>query len=99
MADRARIGPVALSYACSIMQNPPAAKTIELLDPVSFTRRLCEIESTTYGEGAVGDFLAEFLAGRGWSVEKTPVPQPSESAIASPRWNVYAGTADQSPDL
>ena len=26
---------------------------------------LCEIESTTYNEGAVGDFLADFLAGRG----------------------------------
>ena len=30
------------------------------------TRQLCEIESTTYNEGAVGDFLADFLAGRGW---------------------------------
>jgi acetylornithine deacetylase/succinyl-diaminopimelate desuccinylase-like protein len=99
MADRARERPVALRYACSIMQTPPAAKTIELLDPVSFTRQLCEIESTTYGEGPVGDFLAEFLAGRGWSVEKTPVPQPAESASGGPRWNVYAGPASGAPDL
>ena len=69
------------------------------LDPVRFTRALCEIESTTYNEGAVGDFLADFLAGRGWAVEKTPVKQPTESAIASPRWNVYAGTAGETPDL
>ncbi len=30
------------------------------LDPVRFTRELCEIESTTYNEGAIGDFLEEF---------------------------------------
>jgi acetylornithine deacetylase len=69
------------------------------LDPVGLTRQLCEIESTTYHEGAVGDFLADFLAGRGWEVEKTPVAQPPESATAAPRWNVYAGPAGQFPDL
>jgi acetylornithine deacetylase len=69
------------------------------LDPIGFTRQLCEIESTTYHEGAVGDFLADFLAGRGWEVEKTPVPQPSENAGGGPRWNVYAGVAGQTPDL
>jgi acetylornithine deacetylase len=69
------------------------------LDPIRFTRELCEIESTTYHEGAVGDFLADFLAGRGWAVEKTPVPQPSESVTGGERWNVYAGTAGQTPDL
>jgi acetylornithine deacetylase len=63
------------------------------------TRQLCEIESTTYHEGAVGDFLADFLSRRGWEVEKTPVPQPSESAAAGPRWNVYAGVAGETPDL
>ena len=66
---------------------------------MGLTRRLCEIESTTYHEGAVGDFLAEFLAGRGWEVEKTPVAQPAESANAGPRWNVYGGAAGQTPDL
>ena len=69
------------------------------LDPIRFTRALCEIESTTYHEGAVGDFLADCLAGRGWAVEKTPVAQPPESATAGPRWNVYAGTAGETPDL
>jgi acetylornithine deacetylase len=69
------------------------------LDPVALTRQLCEIESTTYHEGAVGDLLAGILAGRGWEVEKTPVPQPPESAAAGPRWNVYAGPQGQSPDL
>ncbi len=69
------------------------------MDPIGFTRQLCEIESTTYHEGPVGDFLAEFLAGRGWQVEKTPVEQPRESAAAGPRWNVYAGIADRRPEL
>lgn len=71
----------------------------ESIDPVGLTRQLCEIESTTYHEGAVGDFLANFLAAHGWEVEKTPVPQPSESASAEARWNVYAGIAGQTPDL
>jgi acetylornithine deacetylase len=69
------------------------------VDPVRLTRELCEIESTTYHEGPVGDFLADFLTAREWQVEKTPVPQPVESAEAGPRWNVYAGIAGQAPDL
>ena len=69
------------------------------LDPIRFTRELCEIESTTYNEGRVGDFLAEYLEGRGWSVEKTAVPQPAESAGAGARWNVYAGAEGQTPDI
>jgi acetylornithine deacetylase len=69
------------------------------LDPIRFTRELVEIESTTYNEGAVGDFLAERLTGHGWSVEKTPVPQPLESAYKGPRWNIYACIAGQTPDL
>jgi acetylornithine deacetylase len=69
------------------------------LDPIAVTRQLCEIESTTYNEGAVGDFLAGFLHGRGWNVEKTAVPQPAESGVAGARWNVYAGIAGQKPEL
>jgi acetylornithine deacetylase len=79
------------------MMNDASTRTA--LDPIGLTRQLCEIESTTYHEGAVGDFLADFLAGRGWEVEKTPVPQPAESATAGPRWNVYAGPEGQTPDL
>ncbi|MGO9940385.1 MAG: M20/M25/M40 family metallo-hydrolase [Terracidiphilus sp.] len=69
------------------------------LDPIRLTRDLAEIESTTYHEGPVGDFLADFLAGRGWHVEKTPVPQPPESAAGGARWNVYADLPGQTPDL
>ena len=71
----------------------------QALDPIALTRALCEIESTTYREGAVGDFLARVLAERGWEVEKTPVPQPPESVDGGPRWNIYAGIAGQKTDL
>ena len=69
------------------------------IDPIRFTRELVDIESTTYHEGAVGDFLAGYLASRGWDVEKTPVPQPDEGANGGDRWNVYAGMPGQTPDL
>lgn len=68
------------------------------LDPLQFTRELVEIESTTYYEGKVGDFLAQFLGSRGWAVEKMAVPQPSDGADG-PRWNVYAGPQEGTPDL
>jgi acetylornithine deacetylase len=72
---------------------------LDPLDPIELTRRLCEIESTTYHEGAVGDFLAAFLTGRGWGVEKTAVAQPAESGSGEPRWNVYAGETGKTPEL
>lgn len=68
-------------------------------EALGLTRHLVEIESTTYHEGAVGDFLAELLAARGWTVEKMAVPQPADSAPQGPRWNVYGGLADGVPDL
>jgi acetylornithine deacetylase len=72
---------------------------LDPIDPFRLTRELVEIESTTYHEGAVGDFLAEFLGGRGWAVEKTAVPQPVESGHGGARWNVYAGPAAGFPEL
>ena len=69
------------------------------LDPIQLTRELVSIESTTYHEGAAGDFLAGLLDGRGWSVEKTGVPQPEESRTSGPRWNVFAGPPGMNPDL
>ena len=69
------------------------------LDPVRFTQQLCEIESTTYNEGRVGDFLADFLEARGWAVEKTPVAQPAESGGGGERWNVFGGIPGQTPEL
>lgn len=73
--------------------------TLPALDPVQLTRRLVDIESTTYNEGAAGAFLAEFLAGRGFMVETTPVPHPSGSACGCDRLNVYAAAQAEPPDL
>ncbi|HEY2860378.1 MAG TPA: M20/M25/M40 family metallo-hydrolase [Terracidiphilus sp.] len=72
---------------------------VSALDPLRLTQELVEIESTTYAEGPVGDFLAGFLGGRGWAVEKMEVPPPTDCAPCGPRWNVYAGPAGDSPDL
>ncbi len=88
-----------LRYSGYIMPDRAQLDSVAPLDPILFTRQLCEIESTTYHEGAAGDFLADFLARRGWAVEKTPVPQPDENPGGGPRWNVYAGAEGQSPDL
>jgi acetylornithine deacetylase len=77
----------------------PGPLPADALDPIRLTIALCQIESTTYNEGAVGGFLADFLAGRGWTVEKTPVAQPTESATANQRWNVYGAMAGETPDL
>lgn len=69
------------------------------LDVVRLTRCLMDIESTTYNEGAVGRWLAGFLAARGFDVETMEVAQPVESQSASERLNVYAGRAGETPDV
>ncbi len=61
-------------------------------DPVQLTRRLIDIESITYNEGAVGAFLADFLAQRGFAVETTPVE-------TADRLNVYAGAKGEAPEI
>ena len=68
-------------------------------DPIQLTRRLVDIESISYNEGAVGAFLAEFLATQGFAVEKMPVEQHKESRSTSERFNVYACVPGQTPDV
>ena len=43
------------------------------MDPVSLTRQLVDIESTTGNESAVAEFLADYLAKAGLAVERMPV--------------------------
>jgi acetylornithine deacetylase len=69
------------------------------LDPIQLTRRLVDIESITYNEGAVGAFLAGLLAAHGFAVEKMPVEQNVESRSTSERFNVYACVPGQTPDV
>ena len=68
------------------------------LDPLDLTRRLVNIESITYNEGAVGEYLDSFLRERGFEVERTPVPQPAQSRFSGPRFNVYASDGKR-PDV
>src|SRR6202789_2562041 len=73
------------------------------LDPLDLTRRLLDIESLTYNEGAVGEYLDGFLRERGFTVERTAVPQPPQSShtgshYKGPRFNVYAGIG-KPPDV
>jgi acetylornithine deacetylase len=73
------------------------------LEPIALTRCLVDVESITYNEGAVGAFLAEFLAGRGWAVETMMVAQPKESGAdigsRSERRNVYAHAPGEMPEV
>jgi acetylornithine deacetylase len=69
------------------------------LDPIQLTRELVAIESPSYAEGEMGEFLAAFLAAREWEVEKAAVPPPNDSAPAGPRWNVYAGPPGAQPEV
>ncbi len=71
---------------------------MKTLDPLDLTRRLVDIESLTYNEGAVGEYLDGFLRERGFTVERTAVPQPPQSHYSGPRFNLYAGTGKR-PDV
>jgi acetylornithine deacetylase len=68
------------------------------LDPIALTRSLVDIESITYNEGAVGEYLDTFLGERGFAVERMVVAQPSPSNYSGPRFNVYAGNGGR-PDV
>lgn len=65
-----------------------------ILDPIDLAKQLVAIDSTTYHEAACGEFLAAFLADRGWIVERMAVPQPDPARTpgggTGPRFNVYA---------
>jgi acetylornithine deacetylase len=69
------------------------------LDAVALTRQLIDIESITYNEGAVGHFLVDVLTARGFHVETMPVEHDRESRHAGDRFNVYAGTQGEQPDV
>jgi acetylornithine deacetylase len=67
-------------------------------DPIALTRQLVDIESVTYNEGAVGEYLDTFLRERGFAVERTAVSQPPNSRYTGPRFNLYAGNGER-PDV
>src|SRR5579871_3545816 len=73
------------------------------IDAIDLTRKLVNIESITYHEGAAGAFLAEFLERERYAVERMPVSQPdlaiTPGGSDSERFNVYAGTVGETPDI
>jgi acetylornithine deacetylase len=75
------------------------------IDPIELTKRLVDIDSTTYHEAACGEFLADFLAAEGWSVERQKVEQPERARTPGggdgPRFNLYACIAGRAnhPDV
>jgi len=58
---------------------------VDPVDLVSLTRSLVDIDSTTGREGECGRWLADYLRGRGWSVE--------EQRVDGTRFNVLANVA------
>ena len=57
------------------------------VDPVSLARTLIDIDSTTGREGEVAAWLAQYLRGRGYSVDEQPV--------SDGRFNVYASQEEE----
>jgi len=73
------------------------------IDPIQLTKKLVDIESTTYHEGAAGAFLYEFLGSERYAVERMAVEQP-ELALTpgggiGERFNVYAALPGVTPDV
>ncbi len=69
----------------------------EQKDAITLLRRLIDIDSTTFSEGACGAFLEQYLRGRGFAVEATPVPQPPGSTSQGERTNIYAAAQPGEP--
>ncbi len=68
------------------------------LDPIDLTRRLVDIESAHLQRGCGGGVSRLLLRERGFTVERTAVPQPPNSRYSGPRFNVYAGNGKR-PDV
>lgn len=72
-------------------------------NPIALTKQLVNIDSTTYHEGACGEFLAELLQADGWNVERQTVAQPdlvrTPGAGDGPRFNVFAAIKGETPDV
>ena len=77
----------------------PVHAALSALDAIQLTRRLIDIESITYNECAVGEFLGDFLASRGFAAEKMVVQQDRESRCQGERFNVYAQKPRAAPEV
>jgi acetylornithine deacetylase len=73
------------------------------IDPIQLTKKLVDIESTTYCEGPAGVFLHEYLTAQRYVVERMPVAQPDRASTpgagSGERFNVYAALPGVTPDI
>jgi acetylornithine deacetylase len=73
------------------------------IDPIQLTKKLVDIESTTYCEGPAGVFLYEYLTEQRYAVERMGVAQPDHSSTPGAgngeRFNVYAALPGVTPDV
>lgn len=73
------------------------------IDPIELTRRLVNIESTTYHEGRVAQYVADLLAQQKYDVERMPVEQPdlqmTPGGGTTERFNVYAAIHGVTPEV
>jgi acetylornithine deacetylase len=73
------------------------------IDPIQLTKKLVDIESTTYSEGPAGVFLHEYLTAQRYVVERMPVAQPDRASTpgagTGERFNVYAALPGVTPDI
>ncbi len=67
---------------------------MDQVDPLSLTRTLVDIDSTTGREGEVAGVLARFLRGRGYSVLEQPLDAAAGDAGGTPRTNVIAAVGE-----
>ena len=88
-----------LRYSEQTMLTTKQSFDRSALDPVQLTRRLVDIESTTFGEGVAGDYLAELLAERGFAVEKMHVARQGEDGAKTDRFNVFATIPGEQPEI
>src|SRR6201996_7553968 len=73
------------------------------IDPIELTKKLVDIQSTTYHEGLAGAFLYEYLVAQRYEVERMEVEQPDAAntpgAGSGELFNVYAAMHGVTPDV
>ena len=79
-----------------ISSNEPEPLSTDLSDIIAASplltlhRALCEVESITNDENAVGQLLVSYLEAHNFTVTAQQVPQPASSKTKKPRYNIFA---------
>ena len=79
-----------LSQDHSPSTQDPISAVISGSPLLSFHRSLCQIESITNNEDAVGNYLFSYLKKHDFHVLRQEVPQPPDSTNKKKRFNVFA---------